>query len=119
MSENKELIKSIVEGIQEKKGTGIKIIDLTKIDDTICKYMVICEGHTPTQVMAICDSVEDSVRKNDGEKPNTIDGRQNAIWVAMDYFDVVVHVFIPEARDFYNLDELWEDADVETVPDLD
>lgn len=118
MTDDKSLINCIVEGIQEKKGIGIRVVDLTDIDDTICKYMVICEGHSPTQVLAISDSVEDYVRENAGEKPLFIDGRQNGLWVAMDYFDVVVHVFVPESRDFYRLDDLWADAKVSEIEDV-
>ena len=105
-------VKKITEGIQEKKGKGIVIADLTGIDDTICDYFVICEGNTPTQVAAITDSVEDYVRINANEKPIGIDGLRNAQWVAMDYSNVLVHIFLPEVRDFYNLDKLYDDAPV-------
>ncbi len=113
------LIKNIVEGIQEKKGRGIVIADLTNIDGTICKYFVICEGGSPTQVEAIAGSISDVVRKNCGEKPIGVDGLRNAEWVAIDYCDVMVHVFLPEARDYYKLETLWADAKITTLPDLD
>lgn len=118
MNENEVLIENVIEGIQDKKGVGIKVVDLRKIEDTICKYLVICQGNSPSQVLAICDSVEDTVRKRMGEKPTSIDGRQNAIWIALDYFDVVVHVFVPDAREFYDVDHLWEDADATEIPDV-
>ena len=119
MNETKKLVEKITEGIQEKKGKNIVIADLTKIEDTICKYLVICQGNSPSQVSAITDSVKDYVRKEAQTKPNSVDGQQNAQWVAMDYFDVVVHVFLPETRDFYNLEHLWADAKLTTVPDID
>ena len=95
------------------------IADLTGIDDTICDYFVICEGNTPTQVAAITDSVEDYVRINANEKPLGIDGLRNAQWVAMDYSNVLVHIFLPETRDFYNLENLWADAIITEIPDID
>lgn len=119
MTETKKLVQSIIEGIQEKKGHRIRVADLTNIDDTICKYLVVCEGNSPSQVQAIEDSVWDMVFKNEGEKPRAVDGLRNSLWVAMDYTDVIVHIFVPDAREFYDIDHLWEDADMEDVPDLD
>ena len=119
MNESKKLLDSIVEGIQEKKGHRIRIADLTNIGDTICNYLVICEGNTPTQVSAIADSVEDFSTKQVGEKPRAIDGLRNSIWVALDYTDVMVHVFVPDARQFYDINNLWDDADIQDIPDLD
>lgn len=119
MNEAKYLVKKITEGIQEKKGKNIVIADLSSIDDTICNYFVICQGNSPSQVTAIVDSVKDYVRIATDNKPTTIDGLQNAQWVAMDYSDVLVHVFLPEVRDFYNLEHLWADAKLTYLPDLD
>lgn len=119
MSETNTLVKKITEGIQEKKGKNIVIADLTGIEDTICNYFVICQGNSPSQVLAIVDSVKEYVRKETGNKVYAIDGQRNAQWVAMDYSDVLVHVFLPEVRDFYNLEHLWADAKLTTIPDLD
>lgn len=119
MNEAEKLIQQITEGIQDKKGKKIVIADLTKIDDTICSYFVICQGNSPSQVTAIVESVKDFARKGAHVKPYSIDGLRNAEWVAMDYSDVLVHVFLPEARDFYNLETLWADAKLTSIPDLD
>ena len=119
MNETELLVHKITEGIQEKKGKGIVIADLTEIDDTICNYFVICEGNSPSQVAAIVDSIADYVRKEIKVKPWAVDGLNNAEWVAMDYSDVIVHVFLPEVRDFYDLEHLWEDAKLTHLPDLD
>ena len=119
MNETELLVSKITEGIQEKKGKDIVIADLTEIEDTICNYFVICEGNSPSQVAAIVDSISDYVRENTGNKPYGIDGLNNAEWVAMDYSDVIVHVFLPEVRDFYDLEHLWEDAKLTHLPDLD
>ncbi len=119
MEKNNKLVESIVKGIQEKKGTDIIIADLRGIDGTICDYFVICQGGSPTQIDAIADSVEETARIDAGEKPVKVVGLTNAQWVAMDYSDVMVHIFLPEVREFYNLEGLWEDADVTLVPNID
>lgn len=119
MSEAKILIEKITAGIQEKKGKNIVVADLTGIGDTICKYFVICQGNSPSQVTAIVDSIREYVRKEVQEKPVGIDGLRNAAWVAMDYCDVLVHVFLPEVRKFYDLEHLWADAKLTQIPDLD
>jgi ribosome-associated protein len=119
MNETKDLVKRIVEGIQEKKGKNVIVADLRATDNTICRYFVICEGNTPTQVSAIADSVSDYVRIHSGEKPVAVEGLRNARWVAMDYSDVLVHIFVPEERNFYNLENLWADALLTEIPNLD
>lgn len=119
MSETKELIQQITEGIQDKKGKRIVVADLTNIDDTICNYFVICQGNSHSHVAAIVESIRDFTRKGTGVKPFAVDGLHNAEWVAMDYSDVLVHIFLPEAREFYDLEHLWADAKLTQIPDLD
>lgn len=80
MNETKILIEKITEGIQEKKGKNIVIADLTNIGDTICKYLVICQGNSPSQITAIVDSIKDFTRKGTDIKPFAIDGLRNAEW---------------------------------------
>lgn len=115
----KELVKTITEAIQEKKGSNIIIADLKKIEGTICQYFVICTGNSPTQVEAITESIGDMVRERLKEKPAHVVGLENAQWVAMDYTDVLVHIFLPDVRTYYDLEHLWEDATLTTIPDLD
>ena len=119
MDETKKLIEQITEGIQDKKGKKIVIADLTQIGDTICKYFVICQANSPRQVTAIVESVRVFARKGANAKPYAVDGLRNAQWVAMDYADVLVHVFLPEVRNYYNLENLWADAKLTQIPDLD
>ena len=120
MTENvKKLVETAVKGIQEKKGCSVNIVDMEGMEGVICQAFVVCEGNSPSQVSAIADSVEEMMRKDLGEKPVRIAGLENAIWVAMDYVDVIVHIFLPEARDFYNLESLWQDAAITEVPDID
>lgn len=119
MDETKKLIEQITEGIQDKKGKKIVIADLTQIDDTICNYFIICQGNSPSQVTAIVESVKDFAREEANAKPYAVDGLRNAQWVAMDYAEVLVHVFLPEVRNYYNLENLWADAKLTEIPDLD
>ncbi|MBP1613983.1 MAG: rsfS [Bacteroidetes bacterium] len=119
MNEAKALIEKIKEGIQEKKGKNIIIADLTSIGDTICNYFVICQGNSPSQVGAIVDSIKEFTRRGANTKPFAVDGLNNAEWVAMDYSDILVHIFLPETRTFYNLEHLWADAKLTTIPDID
>lgn len=119
MNETQNLIKKITEGIQDKKGKNIVIADLTDIGDTICKYFIICQGNSQTQVGAIVDSIKEAAREGANVKPFAIDGLRNAEWVAMDYSDILVHVFLPEVRSYYNLEHLWADANLTNIPDID
>jgi len=118
MAETQQLVSSIIDGIQEKKGQGIVTVDLQKITTAPCAYFVICTGNSPQQVSAITDSVEEFARKQTHEKPAAIAGRNNAEWVAMDYGTVMVHVFVPQAREFYDLEHLWDDAQLTEIADI-
>ncbi len=119
MEQTKNLVKTITEAIQEKKGSRIVVADLKKIEGTICQYFVICQGNSPTQVEAIAESIGDMVREQLHEKPTHVVGLENAQWVAMDYTDVLVHIFLPDVREYYDLEHLWEDASLTEIPDLD
>jgi ribosome-associated protein len=111
------LLESIKKGIFEKKGQNVLKIDLRKLETRITDYFVICHASSGTQVSAICDSVEDTVRKEAGEKPMHIEGLDNCFWVLLDYGDVIVHIFLEEHRNFYNLESLWADAAIEALED--
>lgn len=114
-----KLVDSIIDGIQDKKGHAIVVVDLSRIEDTICRYFVIAQGGSPTQVHALAMSVGKKAREECGARPLAVDGLRNSNWVAMDYADVIVHIFLPEERDFYDIEHLWADADITTIPDLD
>ena len=111
------LLKSVIKGIFEKKGHEVLKIDLRKLENRIADFFVICHGSSVTQVDSICDSVEDTVRKEAGEKPLHIEGLENCFWVLLDYGNVVVHIFLEEHRHFYSLESLWADAEIEAMED--
>jgi len=115
VKESDELINAIIEGIQRKKGHDIIKIDLTKINHSECNYFIICHGNSNTQVDAIAHSVEDTVEELTGDTAWHKDGYKNSIWVLLDYADIMVHVFQHDAREFYNLENLWADAKIENI----
>lgn len=109
-SNTKEIVSAAVEGILKKKGNDVVSLDLTEIENSVCKYFIVCHGDSNTQVDAIAESVLETVREETGEKVWHKEGLTNATWVLLDYSDVVVHIFQREYRDFYKIEELWADA---------
>jgi ribosome-associated protein len=118
LDETELLVSKIVEGIQEKKGEKIVTVNMTQLENNVFRYFLICEGRSTTHVGSIADSVKDYVREQIRVKPMAVDGYENALWIALDYGDVIVHVFQPETRAFYSIETLWEDADVQEIPEL-
>lgn len=113
-----DLVHHIVTGIRDKKGKKINILDMTGMHDAVCDYMVIASGQNPNQLRALEDSVWDKVFEETGEKPVYIHFGGGE-WIGIDYGDVIVHLFMPEPRDFYKIEQLWEDAPQTLLPDLD
>jgi ribosome-associated protein len=111
------LLGSVLKGIFEKKGQNVLKIDLRKLENRIADYFIICHASSGTQVGAICDSVDDTVRKEAFEKPLHIEGLDNCFWVLLDYGNLIVHVFLEEYRRFYSLESLWADATIDVVED--
>jgi ribosome-associated protein len=109
--EGRILADSVVNGMLEKKGQNIRLLDLRGIENAVCDYFIICEGGSNTQVEAIAESVEDIVKKETSQRPYRSEGWENALWILIDYINVVVHVFERETRYFYNLESLWADAE--------
>ena len=119
MSESQALLSSLIEAIKDKKGRNITQVDLSKIDYATTQGFVICTGNTPIQVNAIADNVREAVAKQTGIKPYNYDGYANSQWIVIDYGTIYVHVFLPEYREKYRLEELWNDASIVNIPDLD
>ena len=105
-----KLTGTIIRAIQDKKGKNIVSLVLSKIDGAICSCFIVCNADSTTQVAAIAAGIEEQVLETLGEKVWRVEGQQNALWIAMDYVDVVVHIFQTELREFYKLEELWADA---------
>jgi len=109
------LANNIAELIFNKKGYGVKILDLKEVA-TFTDYFVICSADSDTQVKAIADEIDKSLRDS-GLRSWHKEGYRALNWVLIDYVDVVVHVFKKDMREFYNLEKLWGDAPVIEVED--
>lgn len=110
--QTQELHRLIIEAISDKKGQKTVSLDLRKVEDTIADYFIVCEADNMTQVKAIADQVNYSVKQELSEYPLHTEGLNNLEWVLIDYFDIVVHVFYHEKRGFYEIEELWSDAEI-------
>jgi len=109
-SETDELNELIIDSIQDIKGKNIIKIDLRSLPEAPADYFIICEGESTTQVSAIAGNVYKKVKDQLGYIPHR-EGQDAANWVLVDYFDTIVHVFYPEARALYDLEDLWSDAE--------
>jgi ribosome-associated protein len=108
----------IVDAIQDVKGKGIKKFDLRQLDEASTNFFIICHGNSSTQLAGIISNIERKVIKELGIRPSHSEGKSSKNWVLIDYFDVVVHVFAEDQREFYNLDDLWSDAIVTEYDDI-
>jgi len=119
MLKTTELKPYIIEAIQDIKGSHINVIDLSAIEGASASTYIICQGKSTTMVGAIADNIRGQVQEKTGVKPYNYEGYRNSQWIVIDYGDTLVHIFIPDTREFYRLDELWSDAPNERIPDMD
>jgi ribosome-associated protein len=110
LTRSSKLFKTIIKAIQEKKGENIVSLDLRKIHEAVADFFIICEATNPQQLRAIGESIEEEVKKNCDEVAYKHEGYQALQWVLIDYVNIVVHVMLPEPRKFYQLEEMWSDA---------
>ncbi len=115
MTDTNLLVDTIVEGILEKKGKEIVILDLKKIGYAFCDDFIICHADSNTQVSGIADSIEKKVKEELNIRVHHREGIENSIWVLMDFNDVLVHIFQKEFREYYKLEELWGDAQISKI----
>jgi ribosome-associated protein len=106
-----DLTDLIIDSIRDIKGKNILKLDLRKLDDAPTDFFIICEGDSVTQVKAISENINVRLKREASTPANHIEGGSGAGWICMDYFDVVVHIFHPEKREFYQLESLWSDAE--------
>lgn len=110
------LVHSIVEGLRAKKGHDITILDLHRLHDRPTDYMIIAESNSPTGISTLEESVREVVEEQTGERPIRVH-KGSGEWIAMDYVDAMVHLFTPELRSFYHIEQMWEDADLTRLED--
>ncbi len=111
------LSEIIIDSIQDIKGKRIVRLDLREIEDSPADFFIVCEADSNVQVRAIANNVRLRARNERAERPGSIEGLETGLWVCMDYFDIVVHIFSPESREFYDLESLWSDAPAQTYED--
>ena len=116
-SETSSLLQAVIEGMQERKAHNIMVLDLQNIQNRVTDYFVICDADSNTHVNSIADSVIDYVVEHKGEKPYHSEGQTNGEWILVDYINIVAHVFLKEAREHYNIEGLWGDAEITLVND--
>jgi ribosome-associated protein len=107
----------IVRGMQERKAQDIVVMDLRHVKNAITDFFVICSGNSDTQIDAIAGSIEEEILKVSRVFPLNREGKANREWILLDYIDVVAHVFKKERRAFYDLEQLWGDAEITRFDD--
>lgn len=115
---SEKLADVIVDAIQDVKGKSVTKLDLRKIDNAVCDFFIICSGESSTQVDGINNSIQRKTREILQEKPWHEEGTQNSEWILLDYVNIVVHIFYKEVRDFYDLEDLWADAERTDYEDI-
>lgn len=115
--QNDTTVTHIIKGIQEKKGKNIVVVNMTQLEDAPCSYFVIGEGDSSTHVNALGQSVKEYLNEQIKLKPYAVDGFSLSEWIAMDYGHIIVHLFQREQRDYYDLEHLWADAQLDTIAD--
>jgi ribosome-associated protein len=113
INRNSKLFKTILLAIQEKKAEEVVSLDLRKIPEAVADFFIICQATSTTQVKAIADNIEHKVKEMCLELPYRHEGMNAAQWVLVDYINIVIHIFQPETRKFYRLEEMWSDAEVQ------
>ena len=108
---SEELSQLVVKGMQERKATNIVVMDMRNVKNAFTDYFVVASGSSDTQVEAIAESVDKEVWEATRNNPRSTEGKANREWILVDYYDVIVHVFKKDRREFYKLEELWGDAE--------
>lgn len=109
MAEALELVSAIVKAIDAKRGMKIEVLHTTDVT-TLADYFVMATASSTTQLRTLSDETEVAAEKL-GEKPYNVEGERESGWRCLDFSSVIVHIFLPEQREFYNLERLWRDAE--------
>lgn len=111
------LANVIISGMLNNKSENIVSLDLKKIESAVCDYFIICHGNSNTHITAIANNIIKETSKELNDKPLSKEGVSNGTWILLDYGNVVAHIFQKEIRDYYNLEELWGDAQIKNIID--
>jgi len=112
------LLEKIIEGVIELKGKDITVLDLKNIETAVCKYFVICCGSSSTHVSSLSQNIKKFVYNKINEKPWNIEEDNTSEWILLDYSDIVIHVFQEKTRSFYDLEDLWGDAEIRKIENI-
>src|ERR1041385_2022422 len=115
--QTRQQVAHAVKAIEGKKGEDVVILEMDKSSGAFTDYFVVCSGTNPRQIQAIADDVEKQMAEV-GQRPNSVEGYNQAEWVLLDYVDFVLHIFSERARKFYDLERLWKSARKLTPTDL-
>ncbi len=113
-TDSAQLAERIAEIASDRKAHDIRVMDLRGIV-SYTDFFVVCTGNSERQVKAIHDAVLKELKDEDGLLPRKVEGLTQSSWILMDYFDCVVHIFTPELRSFYRLENLWGEAPAHDV----
>lgn len=112
-----DTLKTIHDVLDARKAIRIRVIDVSKVS-TFTDFFVVCAGANDRHIQSLADEVQESLRLERGLKASHVEGYSNAQWVLLDYFDFIVHIFSVEAREFYELENLWADGGEIAFPTL-
>lgn len=116
-TENSELNISelIIDAIKAKNGEDITLIELGGVPNSLFDTFVLCTAQSNIQADSITEEIVFSIKKLSGLRPINVEGKANMEWILIDYFDTIVHIFLPETREFYKLEQLWADANIKKI----
>lgn len=114
--DSKELVKIAVKALEDKKAHNIKILDIKEIS-SVGDYFVVADGSNRNQVQAMCDNVEEYMSK-EGINIKNREGYSIGGWILLDYYDIIIHIFVEEERSFYGIEHIWSDANSVFLEDL-
>ena len=109
-------VSTAIRAARDKKASDIIVLDLRKAEG-FTDFFIICTGQNARQISAIADAIEETLRKDAGERPSLVEGVERSEWILLDYFNFVVHVFSRDCRAFYGLERLWGNAVRHEIPD--
>lgn len=108
--EAKMLADLAVSAIQDKLGKDIVLIDFDRTKGSLFDYYVICTANSPSHADTLAEAIRERISKVMDIRPHKTEGLQNCSWILLDYFDVIVHIFLPEERAFYHIENMWKDV---------
>lgn len=105
----------VIDAMLRKNADDVTVLNIDHVPNTLFDKFIICTANSGIQAETICDEIIYSVRNEFKIKPVNIEGTDNKEWILLDYFDVLIHIFLPETRTFFKLEQLWADAEIQKI----